>query len=148
MGMLMSINKIAVCIILLAACGSAEERDCAVGQDTQNGLYELRLTQHGGDCGRVWESIETEIVDGAPIPPDDQAGCSLNVTNWEPNSCTTRTNFDCNDAAFWEMQMDWIISSHQDRPDVVFGSLRLQAVNFANLYMCESVYYVEGFKKE
>ena len=59
----MSINKIAACIILLVACGDAKERDCVVGQDTQNGLYELRLTQHGGDCGRVWESIETELVD-------------------------------------------------------------------------------------
>ena len=107
----MSTNKIAACIILLAACGDAEERDCAVGQDTQNGLYELRLTQHGGDCGRVWESIETEIVDGAPMPPDDRAGCSLNVTNWEPNSCTTRTNFDCNDAAFWETDGEFLYRS-------------------------------------
>ena len=147
MGMLVSINKIAACVILLAACADHEQRECALGQDTQNGLYKLRLTQHGGDCGSVWESIETELVDGAPMPPDDQAGCSLNVSNWEPNSCTTRTNFDCNDAAFWEMQLDWIISSHQDQPDMVFGSLRLQAVNYAQLYMCESVYYVEGFKK-
>jgi hypothetical protein len=44
------------------------------------------------------------------------------------------------------MQMDWIVSSHQDRPDVVFGSLRLQATNASFPYLCESVYYFEGFK--
>ena len=146
MGMLMSVNKLAACIILLAACGDAEERDCAVGQDTQNGYYTLHLAEHGGDCGRVWETVDTIITNGAPLPPDDRAGCSLNTSKWEANSCTTRTTFDCNDAGFWEMQMDWIVSSHQDRPDVVFGSLRLQAVNSSFPYVCESVYYFEGFK--
>jgi hypothetical protein len=49
------------CIMLLAACGDAEERDCAVGQDTQNGYYTLHLAEHGGDCGRVWETVDTII---------------------------------------------------------------------------------------
>ena len=146
MGMLMSVNKLAACIILLST-GCADD-ECNIPQSTQNGMYELRLEETSGDCGRVWEVIETELIDGAPMPPDDDAGCSLNTRNWEPNTCSTRTTFDCNDAAFWEMQMDWIVSSHQDRPDVVFGSLRLQAVNSSFPYMCESVYYFEGTKSE
>ena len=132
----------------LMGCGSAEEPDCAVDQNTQNGYYTLHLSEHGGYCGRVWETVDTLIADGAPLPPDDRAGCSLNTSKWEPNSCTTRTTFDCNDAGFWEMQLDWIVSSHQDRPDVVFGSLRLQATNSSYPYLCESVYYFEGFKQD
>ncbi len=135
-------------VILCVACGSDDPVDCQMNQGTQNGEYVLHLTEHGGDCGRVWETVDTLLVDGAPMPPDDRAGCSLSTSTWESASCTTRTTFDCNDAGFWEMQLDWILSSHQTRPHIVFGSLRLQAINPTYPYMCESVYYFEGFKKE
>ena len=68
MVMLMLVNKVAACIILLAACGDAEERDCAVGQDTQNGYYTLHLSEQGGDCGRVWETVDTIITDRSTSP--------------------------------------------------------------------------------
>ena len=85
-------------------------------------------------------------IQGGVVLQDNGAGCEKRFVEWDKYSCTTQSNFECDDG-IWKMNLDWFITSTPEDENKINGRLVAYMEKWYG-WSCTSEYSFEAYKVE